>query len=276
MLRQVGPLGSAKVALHLLRHLWVDFLLAAVLCGISAPLNPSLAQGLAPEVLLPIWGIAVSVFTGFRHGQAYERWWEARKLWGALLNQSRQWRDALEVLVDGDCKRLLEQQVQLVWAINAELRGQVSGCGADQLLREQAQAIAQLHHSRAIDPWGRLQLMEIHAAICDAFGGLERIRNHPMPAPYDVFVRVAVWSFGYLLFLHMDALYAPWGAWVALVVMLLFISVERFGAFVEAPFSPHDLALPMDRICSAITCLLLTDAHPLAQPPQSEQALVWT
>ena len=89
MLRQVGPFGSFKVAGYLLRHLWLDFLIAGALCAASVPLNPLPAEKLAPEVLLPIWGIAVSVFIGFRHGQAYERWWEARKLWGALLNHSR-------------------------------------------------------------------------------------------------------------------------------------------------------------------------------------------
>ena len=99
MLRQVGPFGSVQVAMHLLRHLWRDFLLAGLLCALSVPLNPALALKLAPEVLLPIWGIAVSVFVGFRHSQAYERWWEARKLWGALLNHSRKWRDALLALL---------------------------------------------------------------------------------------------------------------------------------------------------------------------------------
>ena len=291
MLRQVGPLGSLKVALYLLRHLWTDFLVAALLCAGSLRLNPNLAQMLAPEVLLPTWGIAVSVFTGFRQSQAYERWWEARKLWGALLNHSRSWRDLLLALL-GDHDQippLLDAQVRLAWTMNAELRADSQShlrwalsrwsdapISADQLLLQQARAIEQLHRSGAVDAWGRLQLLGVHSQISDTLGGLERIRNHPLPAPYDVFVRVAVWSFGYLLFLRMDALYAPVGAWVGFVVMLLFIAVERLGAFVETPFAPADLALPMNRICASISRLLLTDAHPLAQPPEPETALVWT
>ena len=294
MLRQVGPFGSVQVAIHLLRHLWRDFLLAGLLCAISVPLNPALALKLAPEVLLPIWGIAVSVFVGFRHSQAYERWWEARKLWGALLNHSRKWRDALLALLADEAAAawrapLLEAQVQLVWRINAELRGEpepylhwalmqfpAERPSADRLLQEQASAIAQLHACGAIDGLGRLQLQAVHGEICDVIGGLERIRNHPLPAPYDLFVRLAVWSFGYLLFLAMDARFAPYGGVVALVVMLLFVAVERLGAFVEAPFAPADLALPMNRICAAIARLLLGEAHPLARLPQSETARVWT
>lgn len=298
MLRQVGPFGSVKVAGHLLRRLWLDFLLAGLLCGLSVPLNPQLAGKLAPEVVLPIWGIAVSVFVGFRHNQAYERWWEARKLWGALLNHSRKWRDALLALLAVEASSplrqpLLQAQVQLVWLINAELRGQGRGrlephlswaltqfpgpgLSADGVLQQQATAIERLHASGAIDGLGRLQLLAVHGDICDALGGLERIRNHPLPAPYDVFVRVAVWSFGYLLFLAMDARFAPYGGWVAVVVMLLFIAVERFGAFVESPFAPADLALPMNRICAAISGLLLSEAHPLARLPQSEASRVWT
>ena len=289
MLRQVGPLGSFKVAAYLIRHLWLDWLLAGVLCAFSVPLNPLLAEKLAPDVLLPIWGIAVSVFIGFRHGQAYERWWEARKLWGALLNHSRSWRDQLRALLVDPAPPLLQQQAALVWVINLELRGSShpaarrallaldwDGSKADALLQAQAKAVAELYRSGAIDGWGRLQLMEVHSRTSDALGGLERIRNHPLPAPYDVFVRVAVWSFGYLLFLRMDALYAPYGGWVGWVVMLLFIAVERLGAFIETPFSPADLALPMNRISATVSRLLLSNEHPAAQMPDSEQALIWT
>lgn len=289
MLRQVGPLGSFKVAAYLLRHLWLDLLLAGALCAASVPLNPLLAKKFAPEVLLPIWGIAVSVFIGFRHGQAYERWWEARKLWGALLNHSRSWRDQLSALIVDSPTPLLQQQAMLLWVINLELRGRShpvarralaaldwNGSSADALLQSQAQAVADLYRSGAIDGWGRLQLMDVHARTVDALGGLERIRNHPLPAPYDVFVRVAVWSFGYLLFLRMDALYAPYGGWVGWVVMLLFIAVERLGAFIETPFSPADLALPMNRISAAVSRLLLSCEHPAAQTLDSERALIWT
>ena len=47
-----------------------------------------------------------------------------------------------------------------------------------------------------------MQLMSIGNACTDAIGGLERIRNTPLPASYDVFVRLLSWFFGVLLLLY--------------------------------------------------------------------------
>ena len=79
-LRQVGPLGSFKVAAYLLGYIWLDFVMAGELCGVRVTLNSLLAEKLAPEVLLLNWGIAVPVFIGFRQFQAITCWWVARKL----------------------------------------------------------------------------------------------------------------------------------------------------------------------------------------------------
>ena len=72
-----------------------EILFALVLCFISIPIAPNLAKQILPEILLPVLGISVSVFTAFRNTQAYNRWWEARTLWGGLVNGSRNWRNGL-------------------------------------------------------------------------------------------------------------------------------------------------------------------------------------
>ena len=50
---------------------------------------------LLPETLVQVLGLLLSLFLRFRHSQAFNRWWEARVLWGALVNQSRNWRDLI-------------------------------------------------------------------------------------------------------------------------------------------------------------------------------------
>ena len=50
---------------------------------------------LLPETLVQVLGLLLSLSLGFRYSQAYSRWWEARVLWGALVNQSRNWRDLI-------------------------------------------------------------------------------------------------------------------------------------------------------------------------------------
>ena len=83
---------------------------------------------LLPETLVQVLGLLLSLFLGFRYSQAYNRWWEARVLWGALVNESRNWRDLLTRVLPSQLplslrRRLLQQVVLLMWCLNAELRG---------------------------------------------------------------------------------------------------------------------------------------------------------
>ena len=54
----------------------------------------------ANESVVRIMGIAASIFLGFRNTQAIGRWWEARKLWGTVVNVSRNWADTLRAHLD--------------------------------------------------------------------------------------------------------------------------------------------------------------------------------
>jgi len=81
------------MAWWIVKSMGKEILFALVLCFISLPIAPNLAKQILPEILLPVLGISVSVFTAFRNTQAYNRWWEARTLWGGLVNGSRNWRN---------------------------------------------------------------------------------------------------------------------------------------------------------------------------------------
>lgn len=300
MLRQVGRFGDLKVAAYVGRSLWDDLGVALLLCLATIHVNKEIAAMVAPEIVLPMLGIAVSIFTSFRNSQAYSRWWEARTLWGSLVNHSRNWRDHLYSLLGDDEQArsaitpLLERQVLLMWALNNELRdrpqrhavkaleqlslmsrprGDVSTQG---LLVEQSLAVHTLCHEGTITEFGRLQLMRVLDEICNAIGGCEKVRNQPFPASYDAFIRVSVWVFGFLLYMRMDASYEPWGGLVGYLMMAGFITAERLGAYIEAPFFGPVFALPMNRFCATITKGLLGADHPLALPPEGDRSTLWT
>jgi putative membrane protein len=268
------------------------------LCTIN--INKTISAHVAPEILLPMLGIAVSIFTSFRNSQAYSRWWEARSLWGALINHSRNWRDNLySLLGDTEAARaitgpLLQRQVLLMWSLNNELRDRpqpYAVLALDQLSRslgsgevattqallvEQSLAVEALCREGRISEFGRMQLLRVLDELCNAIGGCEKVRNQPFPASYDAFIRVSVWVFGFLVYIRMDASHEPWGALVGYLVMAAFITAERLGAYIEAPFFGPVFALPMNRLCATITKGLLGASHPLAVPPEDERATLWT
>ena len=82
----------------------------------------------ANESVVRIMGIAASIFLGFRNTQAIARWWEARKLWGTVVNVSRNWADSLRAHLDTSRppelqeRKLLRLQVAIVWQLNFQLR----------------------------------------------------------------------------------------------------------------------------------------------------------
>ena len=288
------------MAWWIVKSMGKEILFALVLCFISIPIAPNLAKQILPEILLPVLGISVSVFTAFRNTQAYNRWWEARTLWGGLVNGSRNWRNGLLALLPNDSDRtaelnkLLGLQVLLVWTLNGELRGsyhptcarkiddlrQQLGLGknssSQDLLQLLSAELLKLCDLGRIDGLGRLNLLNVQKETCNSLGGLERIRNQPLAASYDLFIKAIVWIFGYLLFIRLDSMHDPGGALIGFLCLFGFVLAERLGAYTENPFVDGIFGLPMNRICATISSNLLTANHPLATPPQNQSALIWT
>ena len=264
------------VVLQLFWRMRLDLLLFALLLAAVVWNGPLQSRWSLTPMGISVLGIAVSIFIAFRNTQAINRWWEARTLWGAMVNHSRKWRDVLLSLMPyrqlatqrGRC--LMEYQVAQVWLLNfelrnfwrADLRRGVEGLLVDlqlqptttlqEVCRQRAQAIERLHRDGWIDGWGRQQLMEVSNLCQDAIGGLQRIRNTPIPASYDVFVRMITWLYGLqLLFEFQRSSHWLIGA----VLFMGFLTAERIGSYVEGPFDRDgsSFSLPLNAICSTIT-----------------------
>ena len=253
--------------------------------------------------VLRILGITVSIFIGFRNTQAISRWWEARKLWGSIVNVSRNWHDNLSALLTRQQlksrrgQHLLMVQVATVWQLNFELRNfwhrelmQLQGevfaelkLANDTTLRDlgqvRARAIHRLYQDGWIDGWGRQQLMGVADSCIDAIGGLERIRNTPLPASYDVFVRLINWVFGCYLLVEIHSSDRTWASLViAAAIFVCFLSAERIGAYVEGPFDADgsSFSLPLNAICLTINRNLLGQRFEHLLHHHSTDPVRWT
>ncbi len=267
------------------------------------------ANGLVPRgwtgsaSAVRILGIAASIFIGFRNTQAIGRWWEARKLWGSVVNVSREWADTLRAHLDSSRpsgrleRKLLRLQVATVWQLNFQLRNfwhRDLRAFQDQLLKDlklpsstslrqlgalRGVWIGDLHREGLIDGFGRMQLMALGNACTDAIGGLERIRNTPLPPSYDVFVRLLSWFFGVLLLVYFHDLEPTIHARVGgVVIVMMFLMAERIGAYVEGPFDSDgsSFSLPIDSICLTISRDLLDHATEHVQHLKSSDPVRWT
>jgi ion channel-forming bestrophin family protein len=273
-------LDYGLVLLQLLWRMRYDLILWLAFCTYAWLRGARAMPWQITPLALSVFGIAVSIFIAFRNTQAIGRWWEARSLWGALVNESRQWRDTLLAHVGGQRlrsargRRLLEVQVALVWLLNfelrnfwrADLRRTVDSLLADlnlpqelslqELCRRRALAIHDLHRDGWVDDWGRHQLVEVANRCLDSIGGLQRIRNTPIPASYDVFVRLITWLYGLQLLLQMQS---EGPLLTGAVLFLGFLVAERIGSYVEGPFDRDSscFSLPLNSLCSTITADLM-------------------
>ena len=265
-----------RVTLQLVKRAKVDLAMLVLMSAVLIPLDIHLKDWLLSTRAVAVLGIAMSIFIGFRNTQAISRWWEARTLWGTVVNKSRVWADGLRGLLSEQqwrserTQQLVQLQVAIVWQLNFQLR---NFWHPDlQLMRQQLldqlalpddstvrslsvqrmMGIQKLAEDQWITEWGRKHLLEISDAMTDAVGGLERIRNTPIPPPYDLFVRVINWVFGTQLLLSFES---QGSALTGILLFFGFLIAERIGAYVEGPFDQDgsSFSMPLNTICVGIS-----------------------
>jgi putative membrane protein len=167
----------------------------------------------APSLPVTLLGTAVALFIGFRDTSAYQRWWEGRVLWGAMINASRSiTRGVLAFMPDDNnavrsIKRILVlRQIAFVQALRCQLRREhpepeiVRVLGeeaardamarvnpANGILEGSSRIIATVQQEGLIDTIQQAQLEAVMVDIANAQGGMERLKNTPLPAQYRSF-----------------------------------------------------------------------------------------
>ncbi|SAL62358.1 Bestrophin, RFP-TM, chloride channel [Caballeronia cordobensis] len=224
-------------------------------------------------------GIALAVFLGFRNSASYERWWEGRKLWGALLNTSRSLgRQALSLPEPRDAaesRRFLSALGALAHALRHQLRGSDALIDLAPRLPPELHArvasaqfrpatimlwlgewVADRKRQGAIDGYALLAIEHNLNALSDVIGGCERIASTPLPFSYSVMIHRTIYLFCALLpFGLVDGagLLTPL---FALLVAYAFMALEAIAAQIEDPFGLEENDLALNAICEAIEVAL--------------------
>lgn len=279
-MRILGVTVVGSVAWRL-RYDLIGVLIVAAVMAVLVDVLP--LQSAAAVV--PLLGIVVSIFIGFRNSNAYARWWEARTLWGAVIGNGRALSNALIAVADQTPEaaevvdRMCRRQVRQAWQLAAELRGvrpppatasltpeDPAGASSGDLLARQAQDIGEMTRAGMIDMQGRTVLVNLTTAQANTAGGLERIRHQPIPRYYDVFIRGLAWFFAVLVCTRLDSggHDNPAGIAVGIGIMALFVIAERLGRLLEEPMTDSVFGLPLERFCAGLTTDILPDGHPIA------------
>jgi putative membrane protein len=224
-------------------------------------------------VMHSLLGFAISMLLVFRTNTAYDRWWEGRKLWGQLVNTSRNLAVKLDAYVPEDkvarafyAKLIplfaheLRQHLQLEKTrleLDANPHPEIADFDRSKHMPTQ---VAQLMTERSyrLMREGRItgeQLLTLDKELVqflEIAGACERIKNTPIPYSYSSFIKkfiviyVITLPFGFAFTLSYLA--TP----VTMFVFYVLASLELIAESIEDPFGTDSNDLPMDRLATMI------------------------
>ncbi len=247
-----------------------------------------------PALPLALLGSAVALYLSFRNTTAYARWWEARTLWGAMVNASRTLaREALTLITDREtAATIVRRQVAYVHALRLHLRRQPpwddlsARLSTEEIesLRSVANVPNAIHVRTAqriaesrLDPILLAAIARTLSDISNAQGGMERIKNTPLPQQYATYPTIFTHGFCLLLpigLVESLGIYTPLGSTVA---GFLFLVLLQIGNDIQNPFENAEDDVPLTTLTRSIEIDLrdsLGETHAL-EPVKPIDGILW-
>ena len=240
-------------------------------------------------------GVVLGLVLVFRTNTGHDRWWEARKLWGGINNQSRnlaiQALNYGEVLNDGPQeslwrKEMVKWTVAFSFAARESLRNSKNLDDLTDLLSQQeldalkssyhmplfvsskiASLIQEARFSHHIDGFVFEKLEGQRIFLIDHIGGCERILKTPMPLVYAIKARRFILIFLLLLPFSLTEKLGFSAVFIFFLVAYPLLSLDRIGVELQNPFDTKNLShLPLHTICDTIkiNCLALLEQSQLS------------
>lgn len=235
----------------------------------------------APGLPLTLFGSVLALILGFRSTSAYQRWWEGRGLWGLMINASRNLARASRNFMTGAdgqtmARAIVLRQIAYVNALNHQLRrvpmtsdslpyipaaeaevalGRANTANA--LLDATGAQVAQAREQGIIDTIQQTHIEQILVDIANSQGGMERLKNTPLPSQFRLFPTYFTHLFCVLLPFGLVEALGPATPLGSTVAGMMFMAVLAIGDDLVDPFANTRHDLPLDTMCRTIEIDLL-------------------
>lgn len=261
------------------RELWRHFLAVVIYVSVIEALDMRYGwkDSAFPLPVVAIMGTVIGLLLGFRTNSCYGRWWEARILWGAIVNDSRTWtRQLLEFTrsPQADCQtritRMCHRQIAWCYSLSRSLRGQNATQDLVTLLSEeeisavsdkhvpnllllrQGQELRELREQGQLETFEFVELEKTLLRLTNAMGGCERIRNTTFPRSYTRIINLLIYLF--VTCLPFGLVELPWFGLVSVSISFAFafLMVDRVSIFLQDPFSNRPSDTPTQGLSRTI------------------------
>ena len=257
------------------RMMWKELIYIGLLTALIAFLEihffPNATHLKNLTTVYSLLGFIISLLLVFRTNTAYDRWWEGRKMWGAMVNDSRNFISKLSVLDLTEQERMYFENHFPLFSVCAKehLRGQRIIAPSflspeDRLSFEKSthQALwvvlnlrenLQIIRKRGVMDSLELSMLNQNLdRLVDSLGACERIRNTPIPFSYNLFIKKFIFIYVITMPLAFVELFGYYSAFISTFVFYALVSMELLAEEIEDPFGKDENDLPTDALSETI------------------------
>jgi ion channel-forming bestrophin family protein len=257
---------------------------------------------LFPDIFIPatvasLMGTALAFFIGFNNNQAYSRWWEARIVWGGLINESRNLsRDLLAYLKPGGTDKrgkstteiaheMIYRHIGFIYLFKDSLRKVKGGDyskylteeerrqiadvsnGYNAIMNMQARQLGELYQQDLIDGYQFKSVSSAITNINNDMGRAERINNTVFPPTYIYFTELFIFLLVALITLSTVQAIGAWSIFFGWVIGFVYHTTHVNGLSILNPFDLQPTSIPLDSISRTIEINLLESMGSKEIPP---------
>lgn len=241
-------------------------------------------------------GTAISVILSFKLNQSYDRWWEARKIWGSIVNDSRTLVLQLQAFTskgnEDVVRTIAYRHIAWCYSLTNSLRGldalkdlekflspvelEMISAHTNKplaILQLNTHDIAQLKEKQQLETFTHVQLNATIASFTNSMGMAERIKNTIFPVTYLVFLHVFIYLFIITLSISLQDIEIIYELPLLVVISSVFLLLEKAAKYMQDPFSnkPTDTAMTTISTCIEINIKQLLNDKDVPSPHPPEQ-----
>lgn len=233
-----------------------------------------------PIAIPTMIGTIISLLLAFKSNQAYDRWWEARIVWGAVVNDSRTLiRQILTFYKDPDFsveasefkENFAKRQIAWCYSLGQSLRNRDAIKPLQGLLSEEEikyiknhqnvpNAILMLHardlrnakNDKRINMYQQVEIDNTLSRLCDEMGKCERIKNTIFPTTYSMYIRLTLCLFILLLPFGLTSVLSWFAIPLITAIAGAFFLIEKMAIHLQDPFENRPTDTPVTTIANTI------------------------
>jgi putative membrane protein len=242
-------------------------------------LNPELNTEI-PLAIPSVIGTVISLLLAFKSNQAYDRWWEARIIWGAITNDSRTLirqintyykDDTFSMEASNFIEKMAKRQIAWCYSLGNALRGENVYKPIEKLLSPEELDYVKKHkhvpnallmlHSKdlkdalrkdKINAFQQIELDRTLTNFCDHMGKCERIKTTIFPTTYGLYIHMTIYLFIMMLPFSLPTMLRSLEIPLVTIIAAAFFLVEKMAIHLQDPFENKPTDTPVSTIAKNI------------------------